>query len=94
MLQQVLHEVQQAEGSVSIAALSRRLNIEPGVLEGMIVYWIRKGRLKESSPFAGCDAGGCGTSCGSGSSPEGCPFIGKMPRMISLATDDELRTRN
>lgn len=83
MLHRVLQEIEQADGPITLAELSRRLNIEPGALQGMIDFWVQKGRLQDTAAPA-ADGGGmhhCGTkSCGG---PETCAYIAKMPRTIS-----------
>lgn len=81
MLQQVLEAFEQASGPVSLDELSRELGIERGALEGMIAFWVRKGRLREV--VAGCGGGGPGCSCAA--RPEGCAFATAGPRTITLA---------
>lgn len=80
MLQQVLEAFERASGPVSLDELSRELGIERGVLEGMIAFWVRKGRLREEAP--GCGGGGAGCSCGT--HPDGCVFAVPGPRAITL----------
>ncbi len=58
--------------------MARDLGIERVMLESMIEYWIRKGRLREVSAPA-CD------TCGSA---QGCPFIMTLPRRYELAVGD------
>ncbi|HMT21910.1 MAG TPA: FeoC-like transcriptional regulator [Promineifilum sp.] len=45
MLLKVLQAVESADGPVTLTELSRRLNIAPSALEGMLGYWAGKGRL-------------------------------------------------
>ncbi|MCS6841955.1 MAG: FeoC-like transcriptional regulator [Roseiflexus sp.] len=85
MLYQVLEVIEQANGSVSLAELSQQLQIEPGALEGMIAFWVRKGRLKEAT-IAGCGGGSRGCICGA--YPNGCIFSAAGPRVITLASPD------
>ena len=47
MLRQVLHEVESAEGSMSLNDLGRKLNVERSALEGMIAYLVQKGKLQD-----------------------------------------------
>lgn len=84
MLHQVLHALETAQGPVRLDELSRALGIEPSALEGMIAYWVRKGRLKDASAAA-C-SNGCGGACGGTAS---CAFVTKMPRTITLTPRDE-----
>lgn len=79
MLHQVLHALETATGPVSLDELSRRLGIERGALAGMIDFWVRKGRLKDSSV---CGERGPGCSCSS--HPDGCSFDSPGPRTISV----------
>ncbi|NJP04129.1 MAG: hypothetical protein HC837_00115 [Chloroflexaceae bacterium] len=75
MLQQVLHEIEQAQGTWSLTELARKLELEPGVLEGMIAFWVRKGRIAaDRVEGQACSSGSCG-DCAAG-----CPFAGAAPR--------------
>lgn len=80
MLQQVLQAFETATGPVSLDELSRQLGIERGALEGMIAFWVRKGRLKEGG--GACGSAGPGCSCSS--HPGGCSFDRAGPRTITL----------
>ncbi len=80
MLQQVLQALETADGPVSLDELSRRLGIERSALEGMIDFWVRKGRLKEQRGACGDPGSGCTCS----SHPGGCSFDRAGPRTISL----------
>lgn len=46
-----------AEGSKTVAELSRQLDVEPSALEQMLRFMIRKGMVREL--HAECRAGGC-----------------------------------
>lgn len=79
MLQHVLHAFETATGPLSLDELSRELGIERGALEGMIAFWVRKGRLQDSA------SPGCGGSCGScGAASGNCTFKLAAPRTITL----------
>ena len=85
MLWKILHEVEAARAPLDLNELSRRLDVERSVLDGMIQFWVRKGRLVDDAATAGqattaCAAHGC-TNC---SGAQGCPFTMKMPRTIAL----------
>jgi hypothetical protein len=85
MLHQVLEEVEKTRGPLSLQELSHRLGVEQSALEGMIGYWVRKGRLSDTvlaNDACGASASS-GCSCGS-SAAEDCPFAGSMPRTITL----------
>ncbi|HEX2915103.1 MAG TPA: FeoC-like transcriptional regulator [Chloroflexia bacterium] len=86
MLRQVLAELEKAETPMSVTALSRKLGIEQNMLEMMLEYWVRQGRLQDnkqfiSSPEAACSKGGCGSAC---HGPQNCSFIAKIPRAFTL----------
>jgi hypothetical protein len=91
MLYQVLEEIEKARGPVLVKDLGQKLNIDPGVLIGMIQFWIQKGRLCDDDEMAGegmtC-AGGCGgASCGSNGITT-CTFVAKMPKTYSIKKQD------
>lgn len=79
LLRQVLHAFEDARETRTLAQLARELDIAPGMLEGLIAYWVRKGRLRES---------GSGPACNTCGRAEGCPFVLKLPRSYELVTDD------
>lgn len=86
MLQQVLAEIRAATGPVNLNELARRMNVERSALDGMIQFWIRKGRLQETDiytdvPAEVCSSGSCGGSC---PGPKGCPFVMPLPRSYSI----------
>lgn len=78
MLHQILQAFEATDEPLNLTELAARMQVDPGALDGMISYWIRKGRLKE---VQSCGTDSCGPSCGGG---DGCPFTGKMPRTIML----------
>lgn len=78
-LRQVLNAFEDAERPCTLAQLARDLDMSPGMLEGMIDHWVRRGKLR---PVHGANA--CNT-CGGAS---GCPFIMQMPPTYELVTAD------
>lgn len=82
MLHQVLHALESAQGPVNLDDLSRQLGVERSALEGMIDFWVRKGRLRDSASAA-C-GGGAGAGCSCSSHPQGCAFDRAAPRTITL----------
>lgn len=90
MLQQVLHEIEHARGPLSLGDLARKLDIDRGTLDGMLAFWVRKGRIVVSDVDGQTCAtgGGCG-SCGSAA---GCPFAGKAPRTFALVMEEPRRS--
>jgi hypothetical protein len=84
MLWRVLREVEAAHGPIDLNELSRRLDVDRSVLDGMIQFWVRKGRLVDDAARAGevaCARHGCSVSC---TGAQSCPFTMKTPRTISL----------
>jgi hypothetical protein len=77
-LRQVLQQFEQSQGAVSLPQMAHTLGIERGMLQNMIDFWVRKGKLREvGAPV-------CAT-CGSASA---CPFIVALPRCYELATEE------
>jgi hypothetical protein len=77
-LRQVLEQFEQTQGAVALPQMARTLGIERGMLQTMIDYWVRKGKLREvGTPV--CE------TCGSAGA---CPFIVALPRCYELATAD------
>jgi hypothetical protein len=76
----VLNAIEQADGPISLSRLSRDLSIEPAALQGMVDFWVRKGRLRVQDGGA-CSAGGCG-GCKVG--PDGCPLLLRLPGRYEL----------
>ncbi len=74
-LRQVLNHFEQQSGAIALPALARELGIGQPMLQEMLEYWVRKGRLREVSSSA------C-TTCGGAS---GCPFVFALPRCYELA---------
>ncbi len=86
MLWKILHEVEAAQGPLDLNELSRRLDIERSALDGMIQFWVRKGRLIDDAVVAGqattvCASYACGRGC---PGPQHCSFAPKTPRTITL----------
>lgn len=86
MLLKILHEVEAAQGPLDLNELSRRLDIDRSALDGMIQFWVRKGRLIDDAVVAGeattvCASHACGRGC---PGPQQCSFALKPPRTIML----------
>ena len=47
MLNQVLQEIKFAQSALNLSDLSRKLGVERSALDGMIQFWVRKGRLRD-----------------------------------------------
>ncbi len=79
-LRTVLTAFEQADRPLSLTQLATDLSVPPAMLEGMIDFWVRKGRLRETSAVENVCA-----SCGHGNS---CPLVIQMPRRYELATGE------
>ncbi len=91
MLRQVLREIEAAQGLINLNDLSHKLGIDRSALEGVIQFWVRKGRLKDDEReneqvLAACGGGSCGGSC---PGPRGCPYAPNMPRTFTLTLYDD-----
>lgn len=83
MLREVLQAVEAADGPITLNELSRRLDIDPGVLDGMLAHWSRRGRVTVDTQAGIACAGttvAVRCSCGSGEPGAACPFMARMPR--------------
>lgn len=88
MLFELLRLIETAAGPVTLADLQRQLDVDPGTLEGMIAFWVRKGRLNlagraDAVCAASCAEASC--SCGNCSGMDGCPFIARLPKIYEAA---------
>ena len=57
-LSQVLNAFEQNRGPVTMAQIARQLDLSPARLEGMVQYWVRKGKLRQVNVYRDC--GSCG----------------------------------
>jgi hypothetical protein len=88
MLRELLRLIEATDGPITVSELSRQLNVAPGVIEGMLDHWVRKGRLVVSGGAAtACCAMGGG--CGSCAGVVDCPFVARMPRSFSVVQLNE-----
>jgi hypothetical protein len=77
-LRQVLNLFEHTANPLSLTEVARSLDLEQGVLEGMLQYWVHKGRLREVSGDAGI--------CPMCSKSESCTIMPDMPRRYELVT--------
>ncbi|HVU14471.1 MAG TPA: FeoC-like transcriptional regulator [Phototrophicaceae bacterium] len=77
-LRTVLQHFERQPGTIALPVLARELGLEQAMLQEMIDYWVRKGRLREV--FV--------TNCAACGSARGCPFVVAMPRCYELAAAD------
>lgn len=87
-LKQVLEVFKDTSQPLTMNQIARQLSLEPPVLEDMIAFWVRKGRLRDVS--ACDDTCNCGTACSSCSfGATGCPFVVQMPKRYEFVEPDE-----
>ena len=97
MINLVMQELKMSRTPVSLASLSEKLNIERSALEGMLSFWVQKGRLRENNQengglqSDGLACGSCGTSC---VGMDDCTFIAKMPKIYSVAMENRNKAEN
>ena len=77
MLHAILHEIQTTSQPVTLRELSRKLNVQPTALEGMIAFWVRKGRLVVDEGLGrASEIRVCGKTClRSCPGPSRCPLV-------------------
>lgn len=75
MLHQVLDEIQSSAGPVSIGELCRRLDVEHSLMESMVTFWVRKGRIQRQDLTASSQvcSGSAGPLCKFCSETQHCP---------------------
>lgn len=83
LTRQVLNYFEQTEEAISLNALAKQLDITRGTLEGILNYWVRKGKLREIT----VDKNVCNT-CGV---QNGCPFITALPRYYEVVTTEKIK---
>jgi hypothetical protein len=81
-LSQVLAAFEDNSGPLTMNQIAHNLGISQARLEGMIQYWVRKGKLREAVNLTDCG------TCGRG--PGDCPFTMELPRTYELVTEDSL----
>ena len=84
-LRAVLNTFQHTREPLSLAQMARDLDIPMGMLEGMIEYWIRKGKIREVGSAAACGS----TICGSCSSAKSCGYAPNLPRSYEFVREDD-----
>lgn len=77
LLREVLDAFEQT-GPLSLAQLARRLDIEPNALEGMIQFWVNKGKLREVS----------NQQCSTCGVQHTCPLPSVIPRRYERVARD------
>ena len=78
-LGQLLDYFAGSPGGLSLPELSREMGISLGQIEGMVEFWVRKGRIRISPEEVDC--GTCGKDLN-------CPFVMDGPRYYELVKDE------
>ncbi|MBT3322921.1 MAG: hypothetical protein HN392_11620 [Anaerolineae bacterium] len=89
MLKKVLIEIENSKNGLNLNELSHKLNLDRSALNGMIEFWVQKGRLVDDDAE---EAISCSSSCGSSCSSDdglGCSFVMEMPKTYSLRKSDK-----
>lgn len=90
MLRELLHLIESADGPITLSELSRLMDVDAGVIEGMLNHWVRKERLAVSGGVATSCCAGSGGGCGSCTGVVECPFVARMPRTFSVQLNDTI----
>lgn len=80
-LREVLFHFEHQTAPTSLNQMAKEMQVTPGVLEGMIDYWVRKGKLRAINS-GGEDCNTCGNQ-------GACPFVVTMPRYYERVTEDD-----
>ena len=67
MLNEIMREIENSKGPLTVRELSRRLGVEESAIEGMLEFLQRKGRIDLQRPGG---EGACVGTCA------GCSFLG------------------
>ncbi|HWS24242.1 MAG TPA: FeoC-like transcriptional regulator [Anaerolineales bacterium] len=82
MLTKLLKTINTTTEPFSIHQLSRKMEVEPSVLEGMLAHLVSIGRLKDEDMPSNDDVGqGCAGHCGGSGS---CAYVARMPKSYSV----------
>ncbi len=80
-LREVLNRFDEGAVPRSLNQMAREMQLEPAMLQAMIDYWVRKGKLREVG-LAGNACVTCGTN-------GHCPFIVNLPRAYERVREGE-----
>jgi len=81
-LKQILAVFTEASQPLSTQQIAIQLDLQPELVEDMIAFWVRKGKLRDVNECSD----DCGT-CGAGSA--GCPFVINMPKRYECVIVEE-----
>jgi len=78
VLTQVLQVFEASSQPLSLTEIARQLEVPQGMLEGMLQYWVHRGKLREVANDA--------SICPMCSKSDTCGIMPDMPRRYELAT--------
>lgn len=89
LLKVVLQAFETADGPLSLQELSAPLGIESGLLQEMVDFWVRQGRLRVVGATEGtvCSTTGC-VAC-SPAGPISCPQVFNAPARYEAVRPQE-----
>ena len=82
-LRDVLRAFETAPAPQTLSQMARALDLTPAMLQELIDFWVRKGRLRAVHLDSAC--GTCGGA-------DGCPFILKLPPTYELVAPGTAET--
>jgi hypothetical protein len=77
-LRQLLSLFENSSGALTVRFLAQELEVAPERVEGMVDFWVQKGKIRVSSSSSDC--GSCGAQAA-------CPLILNLPKTYVLAAD-------
>ena len=80
VLTQVLQVFQEHSEPLALPEIARQLDVPQGMLEGMLQYWVHRGKLREVANDA--------SICPMCSKSSTCTIMPDMPRRYELATGE------
>jgi hypothetical protein len=76
-LTRMLAAIENAEGPLSLNQLADQFDINRGIIEDMLQFWVRKGRLRVIEAGAEIDCNCCAANAS-------CSLVAKMPRRYEI----------
>ncbi len=80
-LTRILAAIEAAEGPLSLKQLADQFDLSRGLIEDMLQFWARKGRLRVIEAGAEIDCSCCAARAG-------CSLAAKMPKRYEIVDND------
>ncbi len=80
LLKKFLNTIEESSGALSVQALAKELDVTPERVEGLVDFWVRKGKIRLSQASQSC------SSCGLSSN---CPFLLELPQTYELVGEGD-----